>query len=138
MEEYHIDSVESFDRFTREFYRYFGSLKEIGKPFTPIKIIAKKAVKSKSHAQHRYYWALINEMKTALKDNGILLNQEEIHELVKREAKFTKMVEINNKHYMVVCSIADTSDDIDSESMTMLCDFVKQFCAENLGVDIGT
>ena len=37
---------------------------------------------------------------------------------------------------MVTCSIADTSDDVDSKNMTMLCDFVKQFAAENLGYEI--
>ena len=72
-------------------------------------------------------------MKKAFNKAGYIYNQQDIHEFVKRESGFTKMIELpSGKQIMINKSIADASEDIDGKEISWLIEFVKDFCAENL------
>jgi len=139
MKEYNVFTMQDFSTMVKSFMHHFSEREEKGLPFPKIKIIAKRWVKSKTSPQHRLYWASIGELKKAFKEAGYVYHQQDIHEFIKREAGFTKMIELpNGKMIMINKSIADNSEDINGKEISMLIEYIKDWSAENLNYIIKT
>lgn len=133
MKEFIIYSKEDFDLFCDSVERYFRACKKQEIKFTPFRIISKKLVKDKTPQAHRYYFALIGELKNAFQDAGYFYTTDQLHYFVKVASGFTKMDTLADGTIVSVPkSIADNSDDIDSEEISKLCEFIKSFAASKL------
>jgi hypothetical protein len=128
-----IENRNDFDKFASSINNYFESCDQKRCEFKPFKIITKKLLRGKTRPQHLKYWATINELKKAFYEVGYIYNQEQLHELIKREAGFTEVRSLTNgKQIIVAKSIADNSEDADIESMKILIEFIKEFAIKNL------
>lgn len=138
MKEWVIENKNDFDKFASSINNYFESCEQKRREFKPFKIITKRLLRGKTRPQHLKYWATINELKKAFCEVGYIYNQEQLHELIKREAGFTEVKELpNGKQIIVNKSIADSSEDADIESMKILIEFIKEFAIKNLDYYIG-
>lgn len=136
MREYVIHNEQDFDDMVGKFTKHFVLCKKENKKFQSILITSKRYRKPKSSAQHRTYWKMINELKKEFKKVGVILNQDQIHQFVKRQSGFTDMFEVNGKMVMVEKSIADSSEDATSRDLSFLIDYMLRFAAEAFGVNI--
>ena len=135
--EYDFFGYDQLELILERYIKHFREKKMQGLVFNPLTVIFKDYRKKKTQPQHRYYWVCINELKKALKESGCIYNQEQVHELVKKEAGFTETKELpNGKTIMVTKSIANNSKDATLEDMKELINFIIIFAQENLNYRI--
>ena len=137
MKEYPIHSRTEFDTFVGIFNSYFSKAKISGAKFKSINIIVKQYRKSKSPQQHKYFFALIAEMQKAwIRSWGESPTKDELTYLVKYKTGFTKMIIIGGEEVEIPLSIADKSEDIDSNKINKMIDFIIMYCARDLEYEI--
>lgn len=129
MKEYEISNKVDFQAFVNTMYKYFNGIET----FPKLMITVKRFRKSKTPAQHKYYWVCITELKKVLNERGNDFSREEIHEFIKQKHGFTKTEKISNGEEITVTkSIANNSKDINIENMNGLIDFVLKWSIEKL------
>lgn len=130
---YEIHSAQDLSKAFAHIMNYVVMRKDKGLPFQSLNLISKRFVKSKTSPQHRLYWACIAELQKGFELAGYNYKLTDIHEFIKREAGFTKMIELPNcKMVEINKSIADKSDDINIEEISKLIEFIKRWASENL------
>jgi len=133
MKTFEIHSEVDFDKMVKKFVTYFIERKRAGHKFQSLNIVSKKWRKPKTSRAHRKYWATINELKKAFKESGNIVNEKILHEFIKRESGYTKVIEMpNGQMVMVSKSISDNSEDINSGEMAFLIDFTIRWAQEHL------
>jgi len=133
MKEFIITSRQDFKDFVQKTNNYFEASEKGQVQFVPFRIISKKLVKDKTPQHHRYYFRCIAELKDAFESAGYIYNTEQVHHFVKTASGYTKMDVL--KDSTIVCvpkSIADNSEDVNSEEISKMCEWIKIFAATKL------
>jgi hypothetical protein len=137
MREYIIESEQDFDSMIMTFKKHFRREKGLGNKFKKLRIIAKRYVPSRTPKQLRTYWICIRELKIAFKRVGYILNESDIHELVKREAGYTELLELPSGRIEVINkSIAEKAEGASIDAVNHLIEFIIQYAAQNLDYQI--
>lgn len=97
-----------------------------------IEIVIRKAGK-RSNSSNKFYWgAVIPIVKQGLKDMGIILSTERVHDLLK--LKFLK-IEVADHNGEVIEMIRGSSE-LNTEEFSSFIEQIKQWASEYLGVVI--
>ena len=133
MKEFIITSRQDFKEFVLKTNKYFEASEKGQVAFVPFRIISKKLGKDKTSKQHRYLFACLSELKLAFENCGYQYNTEQLLHFVKMASGYTRSDVL--KDNTIVCvpkSVADVSEDVNSEEMTKLCEWIKVFAATKL------
>jgi len=101
---------------------------------TPLEFTVRKAVDRRSNPQNRYYWGIvIPAIKAGLKDGGMVLQTNEVHELLKfRFLKEDRPIGNDGEFITIPGSTAV----LDVDEFVAYTDRCIQFAAEYLNVNI--
>lgn len=133
MKQYIIENKQDFKDFAKKIANYLEASEKGQVKFVPFRLISKKLGKEKTSKQHRYFFRCLSELKLAFENCGYVYNTEQLLSFVKTASGYTRTDVL--KDNTIVCvpkSIADVSEDVNSEEMTKLCEWIKVFAATKL------
>ncbi len=113
--------------------QFDDDVKRLFKVGTRCLITVEKVSKKRSNQQNRYYWLVINIIKTELNKNNWKLTDKNVHEIMK--LRFLKTDIVNESTGEVLPLLKSTSDLSPTEEMEYIAD-VCTYGRENLGCKI--
>ena len=137
MKTYNVFNKQELDSALDDLKNLYRMAKEVRGKDSAITVKVTKYRKPKSKNQHAAYWKCIGELLKAFREVGYDdVNQEVLHEFIKRKSGFTKVF----KGEVITLSIADLSEDATSKELNRLIDFIIRFAAQELNyiIDIGS
>ena len=113
--------------------QFDDEVKSLFKVGTRCIVTVEKVSKKRSNQQNKYYWLVINIIKTELNKNDWRLTDKNVHEIMK--LRFLKTDIVNESTGEVLPLLKSTSDLTTTEEMEYISD-VCAYGRENLGCKI--
>lgn len=102
--------------------------------FKPFKVILKKYKKNRTSKQLRYYWTVIHEAKKAFKECwGENLTDDQVHNAMKLENKFYTETILPNGGKLIIPKTLSDKGETSTKELNEQIEFIKNYCAQNMG-----